>query len=183
MGYQNREKEVKMLVIGCSDRAKLDRICRRAFKPISVINKVTRTDFFWKARGADFTRIRQMGTSFTGWGQMTVKKTDRGDISDRIEIDLEVKDVGQAVRLKICETGKKPRTITKTYTILFLDTNETNISVYQVKGSKHVFIEVEARTSKVVQKVLRKLHKAIPFEMKRMQNSLYDMFVKGVGRP
>jgi hypothetical protein len=155
---------------------KIDILCRKLFNPTHVV-VATRTDAFWQAPNVDFVRIRQMTESPSGHGQMTVKKCDKGDNFDRLEIDVNVDNVAQAIRLKTAETGRKPCTVRKRYSVLFLDKSDTNISIYQVQGSKHVFIEVESRSSKKVKALVSSLHELIPYPLERVPYSLYDMFV------
>lgn len=181
MGHKNREIEVKMLVKGCKSLKKIEKHCISMFTPLHVISD-QRTDYYWSAPATDFVRVRQMERSKKGYGQMTVKKTDRGDNFDRLEIDLNIYDVNQAVKLKTAEYGKPPKKLKKRYTILFLDNVETNVSVYQIDKDKRIFIEVESRNAKKVNKLVAILMSKLPFPLEVVKKSLYDIFIlkKGI---
>ncbi|NBP13540.1 hypothetical protein EBU95_03960 [bacterium] len=181
MGYNNREIEVKMLVKGCKSLKRVEKLCLGLFKPINVITD-QRTDYYWAAPATDFVRVRQMEKNKNGHGQMTVKKTDRGSNFDRLEIDLDIFNVNQAVRLKTAEYGKKPKKLKKKYTILFLDRLDTNISVYQIDKDKRIFVEVESRNARKVNKLVKILQNRLPFPLEVIRKSLYDIFIlrKGI---
>jgi|GEM_PF-5685609 len=176
MGYKNREIEIKLLVKGCNSLKKIDNFCRELFKPIHTITD-ERTDYYWPAIAVDFVRVRQMEKSKKGKGQMTVKKCDKGSNLDRLEIDLDVIDVDQAIKLKSAEYGKPPKKLKKRYTVLFLDNFDTNVSIYQVVDDKKVFVEVESRSLKKVNKIVNILKKSLPFPLEIIKKSLYDIFI------
>lgn len=181
MGYNNREIEVKMLVKGCKSLKKVEKLCLKLFQPLHVITD-QRTDYYWPAPATDFVRVRQMEKNKNGHGQMTVKKTDRGSNFNRLEIDLDILNVNQAVRLKTAEYGKQPKKLKKKYTILFLDHLDTNISVYQIDKDKRIFVEVESRNARKVNSLVKILKSKIPFPLEVIRKSLYDIFIlrKGI---
>lgn len=180
MGYKNREIEVKLLVKGCKSLLKVDSFCRELFKPIHTITD-ERTDYYWAAPATDFVRIRQLEKKKTGMGQMTVKKCDRGDNFDRLEIDLDIINACQGIKLKTAEYGIEPKKLKKRYTVLFLDKFDTNVSVYQIANDCNVFIEVESRSSKKVNKIVDVLKKSLPFPLETIKKSLYDIFILNKG--
>jgi hypothetical protein len=183
MGFNNREKEIKLLVEGCADRKKIDKLCRKLFRPVHTVDNKQRTDYFWTSPKCNFYRVRQMGDKISGPGQTTVKKCDKGDNVDRLEIDVDVDNALQAIKQKTADTGKKPDTVCKIYSVLFLDDKETNISVYQVANDKNVFIEVEARNLRQVNQIVNSLKDLLPYNLRQIKNSLYEMFVLGIGKP
>lgn len=181
MGHKNREIEVKMLVKGCKSLKKIEKHCISMFTPLHVISD-QRTDYYWPAPATDFVRVRQMERSKKGRGQMTVKKTDRGCNFDRLEIDLDIHDVDQAIKLKTAEYGKEPKKLKKKYVIMFLDKIDTNVSVYQVDKDRRVFVEVESRNARKVNNLVKTLKTKLPFPLEIIRKSLYDIFIlkKGI---
>jgi hypothetical protein len=176
MGFRNREIEIKMLVKGCKSLLDLEKICISIFSPMHII-KDSRTDYYWPAPATDFVRVRQMEKNKNGRGQMTVKKTDKGCNFNRLEIDLDILNVNQAIRLKTAEYGMSPKKLKKRYVILFLDNVETNISIYQIYKDERIFVEIESRNAKKVNNLVKLLKKNLPFDLENVKKSLYDIFI------
>jgi adenylate cyclase class IV len=179
MGYKNRELEVKLLA--STDKYKL--VCERILASIvnmdfeCLIGKAT--DLYWpapEAGGADFVRLRRRANGSSD-GQITLKSTDRGDIVNRVEIDLEVDNYTQAKVLMTTLHGKETASVTKRYTVYFLEDRDTNISVYQITGDKRVFLEVEAKTVKRLKELLDIVYSS-DHDLIRVKSSVYNMFVQ-----
>lgn len=179
MGYRNREKEVKLKVIGTNNRAHVDKLIQELFREEIERSILDRSkDVYWglNTRGK-FIRVRYMAGE-DGRGQMTIKDRDKGIVSDRIEIDVHVDSADQCVLALSSALGPNHGVIDKTYSVLFLDEQtDTNISVYKVTGDDRVFVEVEARRNDVVEKIVRKLEKGLPFKLERSPHSLFDIFI------
>lgn len=182
MGYRNREKEIKMSVVGTDDRNAVDHAVRALFKDEIVDTVQARSkDIYWHCPGNRtdrFIRVRFMAGS-GGKGQLTVKVTDRGDIKDRIEIDVPVDDAEKCVQLLTLALGENNGTVEKYYSVLFLDKDDhdNNISVYRVTGDTTVFVEVEARRSAQVDSVVKKLTDQLSYKLEREERSIYDIFI------
>jgi hypothetical protein len=113
-----------------------------------------------------------------GSGELTTKHTDGKSIRNRVEIDVPVSDVKQALAFWTYQFGKPIGKIVKVYTVFLLDKNGTTISVYKLSGHKTVFLEVEAHSEKTVNYLLKKMAKVLTFKVS--DKSLYGtLFKKG----
>lgn len=182
MGYRNREIEIKLLVENSSKLPLVKETVEDWVKSMYpdfdyVIGNAT--DLYWYAPDhgkGDFVRLRRMSNSNA---QITMKGTDKDDITNRIEIDLEVDDYKQARILMEGLHGEPIERVKKKYHVYFLENDDTTISVYQVAKDPRVFVEIEARTKKRV----RELTSALlafdeNFQYTWVNSSLYNMFVE-----
>jgi adenylate cyclase class IV len=186
MGYKNREIEMKFEVQPGSELPyKLEAVARRVQRLCSyqttdtVIG--TSPDEFWrpiKGMKVDFARLR---THPNGKCQVTVKFADRGSNVNRVEIDMEVKDpkTGRAFLTQML--GPAAKKVVKTYFVYFFGNKDTNISVYQVKGYRTLYIEAEAKTEKRMLTMVSLLNE-LPWNIKREYRSLYQIHVRDGGR-
>jgi len=177
MGHANREIERKFVVTGKSLIEVSNAVAKSLRREFRELVTDESSDIYWKAgRGAkaDFIRLRMMPD---GTGQLTVKWTDRGSTTNRIEIDVVVPDPVQCQKFLTQVHGKPEGSISKEYHVYLIDKMDTNVSVYQVDGDKRVFLEVEARTLERVSRLCKQVGTAI--KMEREKRSLYQIFVKG----
>lgn len=183
MGYKNREIEVKLLVD--SDKG-FNEINRRVVDFVESIYPEYSTvvgksyDLYWnppKGSKPDFVRLRRSD----GRGAViTVKESDKGNNTDRVEIDLDVDNYDQSLELLSSLHGE-PKKLSKKYYVYFLENSDTNISVYQVSGDSRVFIEVEGRSLRRVKKLCSGLNKmfsvGLVARLIKVNSSLFDIFV------
>lgn len=178
MGYNNREIEVKMLVVHSnflSVERMLDAHLQDWDSKISGKSK----DVYWKApRNADANFVRVRFLPETKSGQLTLKHCDKETNVNRLEIDVDVKDPTQTVKLFTQLMGESTGVITKQYTVYFLDEEDTTISLYKVIGDSQLFIEVEARTATKVDKLVSDLKERFPVDLTSINKSLFDLFIK-----
>jgi adenylate cyclase class IV len=178
MGYRNREIEKKFEIKNgwrYDATAKTVKCCLR--KLIKKIIHGDSTDIYFntpKSIKADFARVRMMPH---GEAQMTVKHSDKGSTTNRVEIDVDVKDPAQAIAICTQFFGLPARSVRKRYSVFFLDKKDTNVSIYKVQGDHRIFLEIEARDIKKVERITKKLKKAI--DLHHEKKSIYQLFVKG----
>ena len=177
MGYKNREIEKKYVV--ANSRLTFKKVCdlvEGLFEKASFLEKGSSKDFYWhspRPSAADFISLRNMPN---GTGQLTLKRADRGSNINRIEIDVEVQDPKQTRKFLAQLLGSPIGTIHKDYSALFIDDHDTNVSVYKIKGNPKVFIEIEARSLSLVNKISKLISSVI--EMRQEKRSLYQLFFK-----
>ncbi len=178
-----REIEVKLKVVSGHSFNEVCKAVQKAFKGDVVKSiKETSSDYYWsvpKGCRGDFCRVRSLSE---GGAQLTVKYTDKGTNLDRIEVDVHVKDPIKAeMFLSTLFNRPKIGEVTKTYHLMFLDKkeHENNVSVYQIRGTKDVYIEIEAtsigKLNSYIKYLNEKLHKSIKF--KREKRSLFKIYV------
>lgn len=181
MGYRNREIEIKLLVEGTSKLPLMKETVEAWVTSLYpdfdyVIGNAT--DLYWHApdRGqGDFVRLRRTSGNKA---QITMKGTDKDDITNRIEIDLEVDDYKQARVLMEGLHGDPIERVKKKYHVYFLENDDTTISVYQVTKDSRVFIEIEGRTKKRVRELTAALLAFNDnFQYTWVNSSLYNIFV------
>jgi len=191
MGHKNREIEVKLLV---NDIKTLSSVACQIEKVWHAMDKHSEadasedydneilvgnaSDFYWNAPkgcNADFGRLRKRSG---GGAQLTIKSTDRGDNVNRVEVDVDVDDHGQAYEFMTGLLGEPTAKVTKKYSVFFLENQHTNISVYQIRGDDRVFVEVEAKTLKRVIQILNTVIDSTNYEYSWIKSSVYQMFVQ-----
>lgn len=168
-----REYEIKYT---CADSYKSAcKLIQAHFKPIKV-EKGESSDFYWKAvnkKTADFIRLRYHGPVS---GEITVKHTDKNGIHDRFEIDVPVLSPEHAKKLLTRYLGKSMGEVTKKYEVFFLDSKDTNISVYRVKADGTLFVEIESYNLANVKAISKKLSTIL--KIKEVKKSLFDLYIK-----
>jgi adenylate cyclase class IV len=186
MGYRNREIEKKFEVLkepGFHYKLenvaqKLRRICSYSISD-TVIG--TSSDEYWKPKRGmkiDFARLRSFED---GTCQVTVKFADRGSNTNRVEIDMHVKDPksGRAFLNQIL--GPSVRKITKTYFVYFMGNEDTTISVYKVPGFKEIYVETEARTVSKMRKMISMLDD-LPWKLRWEKRNLFQIVTCAQGK-
>jgi adenylate cyclase class IV len=139
------------------------------------------SDVYWlpsRPVTADFIRVRYHPA---GGGQITVKHEDKKDNLDRVEIDVDVQDPDQAVKMLKAAEGPPVGVLRKKYTVFFVDNDDTNVSVYKVRGDSRVFVEIEAKKEKVVNELVGTVRDGAKYKLRRVASSLFSMFI--LGRP
>jgi len=176
MGHKNREKEKKFVVPGVTldeSVAILKKIipdCKRTIVDAS-------RDYYWtppREFNADFIRLRYMPD---GTGELTIKQADRGGNTNRVEIDVEVKDPDQCKKFWEHAVGPVTGSVYKDYHVFFLDDDEhTTLSLYRVRGDKRIFFEAEAKTIAQVDQLAKQVGTAMTLEPE--SRSLYQIFIE-----
>lgn len=134
------------------------------------------TDLFWLRKGVDFIRARTEPND-PPKGFLTLKKTDRGkDISNRMEIDIEVMDINSVIKYNNFLLGDPVFSITKAYHILYL--KDAVVSVYTTNRGDQVFLEVEANNQVALDAHAAKVIKEL--DMERTYISLLDYFYEAL---
>lgn len=201
MGYKNREIEMKFrLVSNKQTLGQYKKIFDSIYMPThETLNVRTDTydnlyhmesgrsvDAYWhapygKKHKADFLRLRNMGHN---QGQMTAKGKDRGNNEDRIEIDLEIYNLKQSRILMESFLGKPSGIVDKNYIVYEgakLENYGDTISIYKVKESLSIFLEIESNTKSGLEKLYKTLTKEMSsrnIDLKREPRSLYEIFIK-----
>ena len=173
MAKNNREKELKILIQ--QDYKSLEKLLSKFY---ATNNKTVGSskDIYWKNNRnteADFFRLRFL-SNLTG--QVTVKHEDKLGSFDRVEIDLEVKDPKQAKLLFTRLLGNPIGSIEKKYIVYWMDLN-TNVSLYEVKHSKEVFLEIEGLSKKTIDKIYKTLNPILG-KHKVLNKSLFARYFK-----
>lgn len=187
MGYKNREIEVKILL---PVKGNLYEDCvkeiRRIFGGESDETVRSRSsDLYWKGRDAQsFVRLRRMSSVKDDRGVITYKSQDRGCNFDRIEIDAPT-SYRQAHAFMMQAFGPALGEVEKRYDVFLMgerdehDEADASVSVYQITGSPEIFVEIEARSKKKVEELVRKLATQGPWTgLVAVTTSLYAMFVQ-----
>lgn len=161
MDYK-REVERKCLVI--------DMTYEEAERSLAELHTMTATstsvDRFWTAKGVDFIRLRENSR------ELTVKVTDRGTITDRIEENVVVEDTDRTYAYLSLVHGDPCLTLTKEFSVF--QTQDAVICLYRVleDPAGRVFFEAEADTMDKVNLALVKL----PFRTALLNRSLFQIF-------
>lgn len=135
----------------------------------------TSTDYYWKAinkKTADFIRLRSLDQTH---GEITVKHTDKKGISDRFEVDLPVGSPTHANKLLSRYLGPHTGEIKKHYVVLFLDSRDSNISVYQVKKDNAVYVEIECYNLAKTKEIASQLKEVL--DLIPENKSLFNIYI------
>lgn len=171
MGYENKEIERKFIIQNKISRQKAYSILYNNIYYIMNREDYS-SDVYWHpvvGTDVDIIRVRNDGVY-----EFTIKKSLSGDNTNRVEIDTICSNKIYASLNQLF--GKPAGKITKNYLVLFLDNKDTSVSIYQVKGDKRLFLEVEARTMSKVNKIHKQLARV--FDLKQEYLSLYELFLK-----
>ena len=175
MGLNGSIREYEIKYITKESLQSLNKLIDSNFTVIHK-EKGTSTDIYWKAlkRGrADFIRLRYLSKVS---GEITVKHTDKKDISDRLEIDLPIGSPIHGRKLLTRYLGKEAGHVKKSYVVHFLDNKGTNISVYKVHNDGQVFVEIESYKTSIVKDIANTLTKKL--SLNKYNKSLYSRYVK-----
>jgi hypothetical protein len=146
-----------------------------------VVADATSFDSYWTAPHVDFVRLRENSL------ELTVKVTDRGTVTDRIEENVVVeKDSWEAShRLATLLFGPPALRLTKRFSVLHTKIEPVPgtsfpavVCLYEVKEDAHsrVFVEVEAETMKIVDQVLELLSPRL--DLTPESRSLFQIFYR-----
>jgi hypothetical protein len=137
----------------------------------------TQDDYWCKVDG-ETTRLRNSRGNFADGRfhhrkEITVKKKDREDNTDRFEVNVGVESVLDARAFVTFLLGKPTGRVHKEEFVLFGE-GLLVLSLYQVNGEAQ-YLEIEAEDLEAVDEELRKLRKH--FELKQEGRSLYEIFI------
>lgn len=125
-------------------------------------------DYFWPTKNGDFLRLRATNN------QLTLKRTDRGSIQNRLEINAVV-ETNKMLELLKEERGEPSLRVEKDYIVYRMPDN-AEISLYQAKNNPSVFLEVEAHSLRTLKSYCAKLAKFLELELQT--ESLYAIMSK-----
>lgn len=182
MSYKGREIEVKLRIQGVYLGTIAELL--RLELPVSKSVYDSSTDTYWHLRDpgvrGDFIRMRELGTTV----QVTVKGKDKGNNTDRIEVELETFSSKAVVRgLLTAAHGRPAGKITKTYHVFWLvgESEHTNVSCYAIEGDEQdVYIEIESTGIDTVLELEAKVRTLLDREdiqVERAQGSLYELYI------
>jgi adenylate cyclase class IV len=190
LGYKNREVEVKMVVNGVTRMADVDRALQGILKGHRrKIAGDSEDTYFHKpvllkvprVPKADFIRLRRPNKDDIS--KFTVKYADRGGNFDRVEKDSDVTQFKQMRSQLVDILGEPAGVLRKRYVVYFMGSRgheaDTTVSLYQVKGDKRVFLEIEAKTADKVDYWTKRVLRALPHGTIRVYESLYELFISG----
>lgn len=185
MGYRGREIETKLLV----SNASLNGVCSVLGEALSSEGPTVRfgssIDTYWHLPWlkdkAGFLRVRERD----GIRQITLKLKDRGENTNRVEIDLDcISDTGKIHRLFKYMLGKPAGVIAKTYHVWELESEYDTVCAYQVTTPDFspVVVEVEAKSEERMAELDDLVHQALctsyqSYEVAYAPGSLYEMFI------
>lgn len=179
MGYNNREIERKSIVVSKNKRITYEKV-------VASLNKLPCTskvqgnsgDEYWKSprHSNGFIRVRSF---LDGSSELTFKEKDKisGNL-DRTEIDVKIHDSKQLNCFMDAVFGKSLGEIHKKYTVYILDDKHTTVSVYQLRNSPVIYLEVEAKTithMNELQKLVNSILEDDEFHLDYTNKSLYEI--------
>ena len=184
MDYR-REIERKFIVDGASPRGLngINSLLLEVLPKAKMAENTTSYDQYWAAPGVDFVRLRQNSH------EITVKVTDKGTVTDRIEENVIIdggSNMQTAARLLTLLFGPPCLKLTKRFTVLNVTLSPAPgtefsavVCLYEVKEDlqKRVFLEVEAESLPVVDRILDLIIPNIP--LKPENRSLFQIFNGG----
>ena len=138
-----REIEKKYIVKGMSIETVVDKL-QGLFTGVNV-QQDTAYNVYWSNQNVDFVRLRENPL------ELTVKRTDKNTIEDRIEENLPVEDFEDARRWATVVFGEPTGAFRNNYYIF--QTELWTVSVYQVEGRSEVIVEVESDNMLTVEEV------------------------------
>jgi hypothetical protein len=128
---------------------------------------------------ADFFRVRERD----GIRQITVKGEDKGNVLDRMEIDIDsTSPIEDILKMAQAMFGPALGRISKTYHVYFINKWDT-VCCYKVTEPNYdkVIVEVEASTMEKMLDLERRAVEGLAskgIEVYRAPGSLYNMFIK-----
>ncbi len=136
-------------------------------KRYPIIEDAVGVDWFWRVPGVDFIRLRQSSR------ELTVKVTDRGDITDRIEENVVVSEVDRAYAFMSLTHGDPCLTLTKEFCVF--KAPDAILCLYRVLEDKarRTFFEAEASTIEQVNLATVK----VPLPLILEKRSLFQIFM------
>jgi adenylate cyclase class IV len=184
MGYRQREIEMKTVVKGARRMADVDRLLAPLLiKRRRIIIGKSEDIYFNPPKGAkaDFVRLRRANKD--GKATLTLKWTDKQDNFNRVERDLHVPQFSKAMNVMTDLFGAPAGAVNKSYVVYFMgsrhdDESSTTISIYKIINDPRVFLEVEAKSEAKVHYWMKRIARALPFDLVREKRSLFQIFVK-----
>lgn len=132
-------------------------------------------DYFWSLGEEDFIRFRPRaqsdGMGFTS--HLTVKREDKGDTIDRVEINVPSKSPEKTLAFAKEVWGEPCNVIDKDYTVIWLGEN-LNVCVYTTDFSDEIILEIEGDCIRQIEKVQVDLF-VVGLELEQIHSSLFKM--------
>lgn len=138
-----REIEQKFLVENMSIETIIHKL-QGLFTGVGV-QRDSAFNIYWNQPGTDFIRLRENPL------ELTIKRTDKTTIEDRIEENLPVEDFEDALRWATLAFGTPVGSFRNNYYIF--QAPLWCVSVYQVEGTTEVYVEVESDNMTTVEEV------------------------------
>ena len=183
MGFRDREIERKLIVKGTTRMADVDRYLLKVLKRHKRLIAGKSEDIYWESpegSRADFVRLRRANKD--GAAKLTIKYSDKRNNFNRIERDVEVHPFSTTRRLLEDVFGKPAGYVNKRYIVYVMGAAggeaDSTISLYQIVGDRRVYLEIEAITAAKVDFWTKKVLRALPYRTKRVNQSLYMIFIK-----
>jgi CYTH domain-containing protein len=169
----NREIEKKFLIKTGMSKAEVDYIIQREFDPTREYYGSSEDLFFLPQdrTRADFIRLRALNDGTT---ELTIKKKDRGNNTDRMEQNIDVHPFNKT--REFCRTLFGPELTTLNKTFSHFERDGIEVSTALVEGYPYLILEVEAPTEAQIERVTTVLSRVLPLEVENQ--SLFELFVK-----
>jgi hypothetical protein len=126
------------------------------------------SDVFWKQPNVDFIRLRE------NTGELTVKVTDKGNIEDRLEINLVPNHYEMSYLFCTVVFGPPAGRLEKTFYVVDMGDGRF-VSLYTVTGDDRVFLEIEAPSMLDVIDIEHDLR--LEFALTQQHESLFNIFL------
>lgn len=180
MGFRDREIEIKLHTKSLNF-AEVQNLLSDYLESDADLQDFS-TDTYWQvpSQPQAFARLRDLGDRF----QLTIKKEDKLDHRDRIEIDLDLEPtyVYSIMSYQNIAFGPSVGNIEKTYAVWFLNESTHNtVSCYTIKVNGQeidgTFIEIEGTTIEFVETITERVREFL-VDAKESNGSLYNMYLK-----
>lgn len=139
-------------------------------------------DFFWEFDSKTFIRLRKYAEHEENAGVLSVKRVDKGNISDRFETNINLRtedDMYNALSMNQELYGQSKRQVWKEYCVFWLS-DVSNISIYTTNNKNiPLILEVEAGSDQMVTTISRLCHDV--FNMVRSDQSLFELVEEADG--
>lgn len=169
MSAVGREIERKYVVgtPGANTLTDVERYLDHKFSSAEKVPLQVSRDVFWTFPGVDFVRLRQNSR------ELTIKRTDKDTIEDRVEENLLVPSFRAGLRWAVATFGDPIGSLEKNFVVYYLPT--FIVALYQVTGDNRIFLEVEADAIGIVQEVERELREHLMLD--QQYRSLFQIMI------
>lgn len=172
----SRELEKKFVVEGATSQLEVEAAVRKTF-PSTHPTRGGDFDVYWESVNVDSIRLRKNNE---GDAELTVKKTDRGTIEDRLEVTHYLGDCEyrNTYDIQTLIHGAPKGFVNKLYAKFHLHTL-VEVSVYVVMGDseKRIFLEVEGPDYSSIAAACSAL-KQTELKLTPQTKSIYQLFIK-----
>ena len=185
---KKREIEIKLVVLAnMASFAQLRFMMSSIFKTteLTSYSSGTYADQYWKAPASDFVRLR-VGRE----PQLTTKKTDRQDIADRAEVEVNLTNdqIDGLADVLTTMLGSEGGTILWTFCDWEVGTHAGTVTVslmHNHEDRQNYFIEVEGddavTVAEMVSRVKGNLAQEHGINVEKVKNSFFDIYVNRQG--